>query len=274
MLDRFDPAFVRRLISALVLGLVVIVDLWRGGWAFAALVMIAGGFMVYEYARIAARLSGRLGFHPLSIVAGGVATWAGTLAVTLGHTAQGLVLVMVTATLAAIGAALLGRTDGDRGAFAAIYIGLPCVSILHMRLAYAGGFELVIWIFAVIWTTDTAAYLVGRTVGGPKLAPSISPGKTWSGSVGGAIGGTLMGMLVAHLSGVSAFGALPASLLVSIAGQAGDLFESRLKRVAGLKDSGTAIPGHGGVLDRVDALLFAAPVTAAIVAVWGPGVLR
>jgi phosphatidate cytidylyltransferase len=118
----------------------------------------------------------------------------------------------------------------------------------------------MLWLLIVVWTTDGVAYLVGRRVGGPRLAPSISPGKTWSGLAGGVLGAGLASLIVASVLGserlVHAAG-LGAGF--AVVAQLGDLAESMLKRRAGFKDSGSLIPGHGGVLDRVDGLLLTAP---------------
>jgi len=111
----------------------------------------------------------------------------------------------------------------------------------------------------VVWATDIFAYFVGRAIGGPKLAPSISPGKTQSGALGGAIGGVIAGLLLAAAAGAGHLGMLSVvALALSVISQAGDLFESWVKRRHGAKDSGTLIPGHGGVMDRVDGLVAAA----------------
>jgi len=127
----------------------------------------------------------------------------------------------------------------------------------------------LLWLLFVVWATDIAAYFVGRGIGGPRLAPGISPGKTWAGLAGGMLGAAVVGGAVAAASGGPAGLAVMVALVLAVVAQAGDLFESFLKRRAGLKDSGTLIPGHGGVLDRLDGLLFAAPAYALLVAVGG-----
>ena len=122
------------------------------------------------------------------------------------------------------------------------------------------------WLLIVVWTTDTAAYVVGRGVGGPRLAPSISPGKTWSGLGGGVIGASLASVITAWALGSERwvqFAGLGAAF--AVLAQLGDLAESALKRRAGVKDSGSLIPGHGGVLDRVDGLLLTAPALTVLV---------
>jgi phosphatidate cytidylyltransferase len=131
------------------------------------------------------------------------------------------------------------------------------------------GLVAVVWLFAVVWAGDTGAYFAGRAIGGPKLAPAVSPNKTWSGAIGGAVAGVGAGMLVLLAAG---FQLRPMHILVafvvSAAAQAGDLVESAIKRQFGVKDASRLIPGHGGLMDRVDGLLFAATAALAI------GVLR
>ena len=273
MLPGVDTTFTKRLVSGLALAILAISGLWVGGWAFDALVFAAAGFMAYEYGRIVGRLRGDAGLNRTAVIAVVVATALGGYGLLRGNAALGLATIGLVALAAVALRAIAGRTDGNRAGFGVVYIALPCLVIIDLRLIEPQGFSVVLWMFAVIWTTDTTAYLVGRALGGPKVAPSISPGKTWSGCIGGAIGGVAAGALVASLTNGLVQAAAVAALVVSVAGQAGDLFESRLKRVAGLKDSGNVIPGHGGVLDRLDAVLFAAPVTSMIFYALGPGTL-
>ncbi|MCL6697468.1 phosphatidate cytidylyltransferase [Sphingomonas sp. NSE70-1] len=148
------------------------------------------------------------------------------------------------------------------------YCLLPAVSLLWIRerAEYGGvgtGFDLLIWVFLVVWATDIGAYFAGRAIGGPKLAPSISPNKTVAGLIGGVICAGLLAGAWVYCVG------LPAKLLwlaviFGAAAQLGDLFESGLKRKAGVKDSGTWLPGHGGLLDRLDGLVPVAILTAAL----------
>jgi phosphatidate cytidylyltransferase len=142
-----------------------------------------------------------------------------------------------------------------------VYALLPAISLLWIRDRAPQGFELLIWVFIITWATDVGAYFAGRAIGGPKLAPSISPKKTIAGLVGGVISAVLAGW--AWLE----FTALPMSLawlapFFAAASQGGDLFESWMKRRAGVKDSGTWLPGHGGVMDRLDGLVVVATLTS------------
>lgn len=124
-----------------------------------------------------------------------------------------------------------------------------------------GGLVLTFWVFIVVWATDIGAYFAGRAIGGPKLAPSISPGKTWAGLYGGVVAAAIIGGLWVLFSGLP-FVLLLLAPLFAVAAQGGDLFESWMKRRAGLKDSGHLLPGHGGVFDRLDGLLPVALLTA------------
>lgn len=140
------------------------------------------------------------------------------------------------------------------------YAGLLGISLAGLRGEGGAGLEATLFLFAVVWATDILAYFVGRAIGGPKLAPSISPGKTWSGALGGAAAAILAGLAVAQAFGSPLGWAALAALTValSVVSQLGDLFESSIKRRFGVKDSGALIPGHGGVMDRVDGLATAA----------------
>ena len=142
-----------------------------------------------------------------------------------------------------------------------VYALLPALGLLWLRDRAPQGLELVFWVFIVTWTTDIGAFFAGRAIGGPKLAPSISPNKTWAGLVGGMISAGLAGWAWTQ------YVMLPVSLIwfapaFAAAAQGGDLFESWLKRRAGAKDSGTMLPGHGGILDRLDGLVVVATLTA------------
>ena len=153
------------------------------------------------------------------------------------------------------------------------YCLLPAVSLLWIReqAEYAGigrNPDLLIWVFLVVWSTDIGAYFAGRAIGGPKLAPSISPNKTVAGLIGGVLVATILAGLWVYAV------KLPATLLslappLAVAAQMGDLFESGLKRRAGVKDSGTWLPGHGGLLDRLDGLVPVSVLTAAMMMAGG-----
>lgn len=156
----------------------------------------------------------------------------------------------------------------------AAYIAVPILCLAWVRADPAFGRETVYWLFLLVWATDTGAFLVGSTVGGPKLAPSISPAKTWSGFLGGTACAAIVGGMVGWWAGAASMAALvAASAGMGVISQGGDLAESWVKRRFGVKDTGTIMPGHGGLLDRVDGLLPAAVATAALGAIGRGSVL-
>lgn len=154
------------------------------------------------------------------------------------------------------------------GAAFLAYVMIPLVFVYNIRTVHGPGVVMIL--FGLIVVSDSAQYFVGRAFGRHKLAPVISPKKTIEGAVGGAVFGAIAGVALSQiwLPAVSPVAAALVSLLMAIAGMAGDLFESALKRRAGLKDSGNLIPGHGGILDRIDSWLFAAPVFWVFLRVW------
>jgi phosphatidate cytidylyltransferase len=152
------------------------------------------------------------------------------------------------------------------------YVGLAAASLVWLRFDPAAGRGNVLFVVLMVWASDIGAYLVGRLVGGPKLAPAISPGKTWSGAVGGvALAVAVAGLIAAAGGGAWTVRTVAVAALLSLVSQAGDLLESALKRYFGVKDSGRLIPGHGGLLDRLDGMLTAAPAAALLAAALGRG---
>ncbi len=148
-----------------------------------------------------------------------------------------------------------------------VYLGVPVVCLASLRLR-PGGLALMLFLVVLVSCCDIGAYLVGRLLGGPKLAPRISPGKTWSGAVGGLGFGITGGVLAAAAAGLRAeLGAIAVfALLLAVVAELGDLAESAIKRRFGVKDSGRLLPGHGGLLDRFDGLLATAPVACLLLA--------
>ena len=239
-----------RAASALILAPLALAIIWIGGTLWAvALALLAGGLML-EIQKLfdlhGSRVWPGAALAMLALLLGGAGFWIAALAIL------------------AVGAALLrGGIAPDRKgpAFSLAYIGLGALSLLWLRGRPSGMSE-VLFIILIVWASDIGAYMAGRLIGGPKLAPTISPGKTWSGAAGGLVAAAAAGLLVASATGEAEFGAALVASLISIAGQAGDLLESQLKRRAGVKDSGKIIPGHGGLFDRLDAVIAAAPVAA------------
>ena len=144
-----------------------------------------------------------------------------------------------------------------------LYCGLPVLALMLIR-QQKEGVAFALWALALVWATDIGAYFAGRTIGGPKLAPRVSPNKTWAGLIGGVVAATLFALAMHVWYGLPWRMTLATPVLAVLA-QGGDLYESWLKRLAGVKDSGTILPGHGGVMDRLDGLVPVAPVAAALV---------
>ncbi len=235
-----------RAASALVLGPLALFCLWRGGLAWALLIGVAMAGLGHEWARL-----GKLrNAWPLAGLL--LLVWLATEVLGVNAGLQALIFVALASWL------VLGR-------FAAAgvpYAGLGGISLLWLRHRPGVGLEDTAFLILVIWGTDIGAYAFGRLFGGRKLAPRISPGKTWSGALGGlALGGACGAGLAAATLGapIHAFGI---GLLLSFIAQAGDLLESAIKRKLGVKDSGRTIPGHGGLFDRLDGFLTAAPLAA------------
>jgi phosphatidate cytidylyltransferase len=169
--------------------------------------------------------------------------------------------------LVAAARSLSGPARAGWIALGAGYAGAMLAAPLIIRADDSFGFIAMIFLFAVVWATDVAAYFAGRLIGGPKLWPAVSPNKTWSGAAAGAIAGTAAGWVVAAVAGIGPIAPIiAAGFVLSVAAQFGDLFESALKRRFGAKDASHAIPGHGGLMDRLDGFL-AAAVAAALVGV-------
>jgi phosphatidate cytidylyltransferase len=165
---------------------------------------------------------------------------------------------LVTGPKGEAGALMLWRLAG------LLYAGVLFAGAMALRSDTAYGFSAILLLFAVVWSTDIAGYFVGRAVGGAKLAPRISPGKTWAGAIGGAVAAVLAAFVVAATMQSQVLPLMVLGLLLSVASQAGDLLESFIKRRFGAKDAGFLIPGHGGVMDRIDGF-WAALVVASVI---------
>lgn len=243
----------KRTASGLVMLAVGALAIWAGGVVFAVLVLAITALMIWELAR----MTGLPGSVSPLLLAG-----AGGLALAAALPAPGLAVPGLLLLPALIGAATPRR---DRAGF------LP-YALLIMAAGYGfwlwrdvAGVAGVLWLLAVIVASDVLGYFVGRSLGGPKFWPSISPKKTWSGTVAGWLGAGLVG-LAFWAAGQGGAHLIWVSPLVALAGQMGDIAESAIKRRAGVKDSSNLIPGHGGVMDRCDAL--AAAVIPLLLGQW------
>lgn len=264
----------KRMASAVVMVPVALGCVWIGGAAFAALVALLTIGMATEWLRMC---RARLGPRPVLMFA------ALPLAVFMAAAGQAASAVGVLAVVTVVASVRPGGPGSSRLLPLGIpYIGLGAVALVWLRappilgLANppAAGRGDVIILLLVVWATDIGAYVVGRAVGGPRLARRISPGKTWSGAAGGLLAGVAVGYFAADALGFAGHRPLVALLAggIACAGQAGDLLESLLKRHFNVKDSGSLIPGHGGLLDRLDAVLVAAPAAGLLALLVGRGV--
>jgi phosphatidate cytidylyltransferase len=262
-----------RIVWGVALAVVALCGVALGGWLFTALVALAVAAMAREWT-ILAMPTTAAGRHLLLAAALAVPVLALVL-VMAGDVGSALAIVLLGAALGAGLAALVPGGMADRTAAGVLYLGLPAVALVWLRAdPEKGGGWPVLWLLLVVWATDVTAFAVGRTVGGPRLAPAVSPGKTWSGLAGGIVGAMIVGGLAGRIAWGGGAGAALLAGILAVVAQIGDLGESLLKRRAGVKDSGHLIPGHGGALDRLDGLLFAAPAFAGVVALAAPGALH
>lgn len=278
-LDRRDPGpggneqagppsdrqnFFRRTASALVLAPLAIGAAFAGGWTFAAACTVTAALVLWEWSILVSPAA------DWRILAPGVPALCAAAVLAQGNS-PGMAIAAVA--LGAVGAAIAtgvgpGRRPAQSVFWAAagvLYAGIVLISPIVLRSDPQMGFPALAFLFATVWATDIFAYLTGRRLGGALLAPRLSPKKTWSGAIGGLAGGVVAGALVAYASaGTYPVAAGVLALILSIAAQGGDLLESSVKRRFGAKDTSALIPGHGGVMDRVDGFLVAALIAVVI----------
>jgi len=242
-----------------VLGAVVVLAVTAGAASFILLVAAMALILAWEWAR----LTGDGRFGALGAVQAAATLLVVAVAVMLGPAPAVLVAALASGALL-----LQARLAGGAGApwlsLGPLYIGLPCIALLWLRSVEPGGERLVLWLLVTVWAADSTAYFAGRLIGGPKLAPRLSPRKTWAGLGGAVAGGIAVGIVAAGWVADSppVVALVVAGTLIALVEQAGDLLESAVKRHFGVKDASGLIPGHGGLFDRVDGLLAAAPALA------------
>jgi phosphatidate cytidylyltransferase len=249
-----------RILSALVLLPIVLGAIWYSYWSTLVVGAIGAALAFVEYATIAEKLGARV-----ERLVAGVAAVAAVAAFGWPGSPLDAVLLTAIVTLGALTVAVARPgvsmlTSVAASAFPVLYIGLPIGAIVALRRAPDAGPLLLL--LAIVVVSDTAQYYTGRLLGRRPLAPAISPKKTREGAIGGLVGGSLISVILGQwwLPGAAPVAYAALGLIVAAAGIIGDLFESQLKRSAGVKDSSALIPGHGGVLDRIDSWLFAGPV--------------
>lgn len=247
-----------RVVVGVFLAAIAIADIWVGGPAFTLMIAAGVGIVFWEW--------GTMHLTPVAWRIAGLAVLAAvSVFAHLGQPAAALA-VLCCAILLFVLLSVLTRMPGKRWLSTGLaYAGLPAVALIWLR-GQPDGFALVMWTMALVWATDIFAYFAGRAIGGPKIWTAVSPNKTWAGLVGGMAAAGLFSALFGLYRGwPQSFGALLLlGMALAVVAQAGDFFESWLKRRAGVKDSGRILAGHGGMMDRVDGLV---PV-ACLVALW------
>ena len=246
-----------RLLSTLVLAPVFLAVIWYGDpyfkWSVALLAVTGGAELL--------KISGDSRRRVLHVAALALLF----LSLTALIVKQAFFACVPLLLAAAIAWSISRREDANRfwGSMGFLYIFICAFAIFEIRDWTPAGREWVLWFFAVVWAADIGAYIVGKNIGGVKLCPAISPGKTWSGAAGGLAIAIITSLVLSRVflpeQGILEMIFLGA--IICVASQIGDLLESYFKRVNAIKDSGRLIPGHGGILDRIDGVLLAAPVT-------------
>lgn len=247
-----------RLISGAVLATVAFLLTYAGPLPFGLLILVCALVISWEWGRLVRGATFDLGFflHAIAVTAAVVLAAAGYAALAVA------VLVIAAITLIPLYIGRGARLSG-LGVF---YVGLPAVALLWLRSDEPFGFTAVLFVFAVVWSSDTAAYAAGRSIGGPKLWPRVSPNKTWAGLIGALAAGAAAAAIFAVLEPDAApLRLILLGVALALVAQAGDLAESALKRLFNLKDASDLIPGHGGFMDRMDSIV-ATAVAAALLA--------
>ena len=249
-----------RVASAAVLVPLVLAAAYLDGWVFLILCALGALGILWEWNRLTG------GAEPLVAVPGGVAIAAGLMFTGLGHSSAAALIVAVGAAVAGSAAVFAGRaTRGIWAAAGVIYAGAAFFGSALLRGDAGLGFAAFLFVALTVWATDTFAFAVGRAIGGALLWPRVSPNKTWSGALGGLAGGVAVGTLVAYADGLGRLAVIGViALVLSALAQAGDLLESAIKRHFGAKDTSQLIPGHGGLMDRLDGFLVAAAAALVI----------
>jgi phosphatidate cytidylyltransferase len=267
----FNLDWITRPLFGLLLAGIAIAATVQGGATFALFIAVGAIAGAREWHRM---FSERDYLIPTAISALAIAGALASAVTIAGGRLADFAVALPFAILAAgallnLLAALLGGYSARAAAGGVLYLGVAALSLVLLRLSAPHALWLVLVLFAAVWATDTGALFLGNLIGGPKLAPVLSPNKTWAGFIGGIVCAGATAALMALGLRTAILPALGFGAFVAVAGHLGDLFESFAKRRAGRKNSGSLIPGHGGVLDRIDSTLFAAPAAAVLVLLAG-----
>lgn len=230
------------LLAAIAFGL-----LWAGALPFALLILIISLVMAWEWGRVVRGTD-----QDITMLVHGIGVTVAIALASVGYAALGAAVIVIAAIIVAL------LQFGGRSVLSTLgvlYTGVPAVTLLWLRSQDPNGFYAVLFLFLIVWSTDTLAYLGGRLIGGPKLAVSISPKKTWAGFVVGVAAAAVAGWMFGQWIGAPSATLAVLATVLAIISQLGDLAESALKRRFDIKDSSQLIPGHGGFLDRLDSLV-------------------
>ena len=267
----------KRIACAAVVAPLGLAAIWLGAAAWAAVIGVMTLGLACEWAHLCGfRASGVPGLLvPGSVLVSGAAAVAGYEKVAWILLLAGFAGLLAVARELAPGSSERGARSAASLAAGVLYVGLASVAIVWLRNDPIAGRPNVLFLVLIVWASDVGAYVAGRLIGGPRLAPRISPGKTWAGAIGGLAAGIGIGLLVAAwTTGAEGLWRIaPVAGLLAAVAQLGDLIESLIKRRFGVKDSSRLIPGHGGLLDRLDGMLTAAPAAALLALAIGRGVV-
>ncbi len=259
--DRAASPTWRRVVSAVLLAPVFLAAVYRGPPFLDVVLAAAAIAMGWEWVRLCGdRRFGASGWAVvLAVAVAGAAAWTGRFDVAL------LLLALGAAASCAVAAAS-GHVRPGWICAAPLVVGIPCMSVVWLRTVPAEGLQITVWLVGSLWATDLAAFFFGRRFGGPRLAPRISPRKTWSGLAGAVLCSALWGLVCGlWFAAGSPFLIAALGAAAAVVAQSGDLAVSSVKRRFGAKDASRLIPGHGGVLDRLDGMLTAAPALVGVV---------
>lgn len=251
-----------RVVSAIVMLVIVVAATWAGGLVFRLLCVALSALAFYEWQSMVSRTPFNM---PEAVLSAGyfmmlVTALSGGFVWALG-------LFMILGLVLEVSHHGQERSEIRWIGIGGLYCIIAAIALPEIRdVGGLLGIKLIFFLFLLVWVTDIAAYFAGRSIGGPKILPAISPKKTWSGSIGGMLGAMIVGAIFGFLAdGFTPWAGIIAAGVLSVAAQAGDFFESWVKRLHGVKDSSRLIPGHGGFLDRIDGLIAAAlPVAVAV----------
>ncbi len=260
----FSPDWITRPLFGILLAVLVIAADFNGAAYLAMLVALGAIFAMREWHRMVWPESY---LFEMTLSA---ATIIGALAAIVVRPLSPIAwLVLGGGTVIALVIALIRSESPLWQAGGILYVGVPAIAMIAARAVPANGAWLIVGLLLIVWATDTGALIAGNLIGGPKLVPVLSPNKTWAGTLGGIVAAAIVEAAYVGILGGSPVLAFAYGAGISVVAHAGDLFESWVKRSFNRKDSGSLIPGHGGILDRIDSTLFAVSALAVLVFAFG-----